>query len=826
MQGENAKSDATSRIRLPDFRDVTRELSDACRSLDNETLVHSEGFALLDSMGAIEVMEPRMDSGIFPVPHALVAECDRPPLSLLGEDHTTPPFDVTAKLSAEEMCWVMDRLLACEAAWHRGAPLSQTIFTCLYMHHLPLSRPISLAASLPTQASLLSCVLRPFLLGVLKSMHLVWDELVRDNVIDGEDYFGDKAGLHIAEDIPVGDVLDQLEEAIQWLDSGARDDETGKTAALSTTQLVALKHRLELRFFFLHSVALLAYGNTVRRLDASWVLGRQATQLQRSDDALSALPTVLDMLMGVNERFGSHPEGSPILQRLAYHKTGAYDAPSEKSRAAFDTNFARRLVSGSGRRVGIPPPAPVELPAPVEIYIFFKEYVAGLRAVHGMYREPSWRSWKNAMSVQALQFQSAPSTAFIRSTLHSLICSNNEAAFGKQPLTFLFKDMVQSATGYSIDRIKSGIVDAGTVEAARWVKERESRTSDVLPILESLEWFVARAAGQLSGVLGALAQNRSRGKRRLAKTYADWLPLSEEAAELGKKIRRALPADARAFHPEALSAACQLVSLDMMLHITLSGFELELYAPQERAYAHWVTLNIATEQHDILQSLKDDVSARRAARPADDCEILRRAALYLDQDLTTCERLQAASKGLFLLAIYMDHAGSARPATKAKTLQPHHARVSRRSDMAEENAEALRFATFEMRFKWMNVHRHAVHGRNEALNVRMQQSKAQMTQLWGVFLSDEASWHRTELREVLKCAADNFEVATAKSAPESVDILPLSDAFQQSCEENLAKCSSLLRDETHLTKAQPVVKDLIWVPSQHPWIPTLHIRPI
>lgn len=45
-------------------------------------------------------------------------------------------YDVMRELTPEEVLGVMDELLAQEIAWHMGHPLSQTLFTSIYVDHL------------------------------------------------------------------------------------------------------------------------------------------------------------------------------------------------------------------------------------------------------------------------------------------------------------------------------------------------------------------------------------------------------------------------------------------------------------------------------------------------------------------------------------------------------------------------------------------------------------------------------------------------------------------------------------------------------------------
>lgn len=205
-------------------------------------MVYSPDFTLMDSMAALQIMDPRMDSGMLPIPDHLIAEGDRLPL----DSHPLPCFDAEARLSAADVCWIMDRLLACEVSWHKGASLSQTIHTCLYVHSLASIHPR--APTIPGKESngLVSMVLRPFLLAVLKSVALVWDELSKGNLVDGEDFNGDKAGVSLLEDMHPNEAVSLLQDAASYIKK-TQEADYNRPDTLSTLEAESLLSRVELR---------------------------------------------------------------------------------------------------------------------------------------------------------------------------------------------------------------------------------------------------------------------------------------------------------------------------------------------------------------------------------------------------------------------------------------------------------------------------------------------------------------------------------------------------------------------------------------------------
>ncbi|KAK9697967.1 hypothetical protein RND81_08G073700 [Saponaria officinalis] len=111
------------------WADATPLLNAACNELCEGELINGENFSLFAAMSALEIMDPKMDSGIVngryhSVDEAIESGAAPVPISL---DKTT---DVL------HMIDIMDHLLACEATWHKGHSLAQTVYSCIYLLRL------------------------------------------------------------------------------------------------------------------------------------------------------------------------------------------------------------------------------------------------------------------------------------------------------------------------------------------------------------------------------------------------------------------------------------------------------------------------------------------------------------------------------------------------------------------------------------------------------------------------------------------------------------------------------------------------------------------
>jgi hypothetical protein len=199
-------------------------------------------FTLMDAMAALQIMDPRMDSGIFPIPDHLIADTDRLPKDVTS----VPTFDPHCELSAEDICWIMDRLLACEVEWHKGACLTQTIYTCRYVHFLDLLDANACLEKGQEPNWLVIRLLHPFLVSVLKSVGLVWDEVAKGNVADGEDFNCDKAGVSLLEETGADDAIERLQDGIAYIQAQLGDDRSADVV-LTDNQAEALLIRMHLR---------------------------------------------------------------------------------------------------------------------------------------------------------------------------------------------------------------------------------------------------------------------------------------------------------------------------------------------------------------------------------------------------------------------------------------------------------------------------------------------------------------------------------------------------------------------------------------------------
>lgn len=110
------------------WADISPLLDAACKELGDGEMIHGENFNLFAAMSALEIMDPKMDSGI------VSKYCS---LDEAIEDGAAPvPLSPDKTIDVQSIIDIMDHLLACEATWHSGHSLAQTVFSCIYLLRL------------------------------------------------------------------------------------------------------------------------------------------------------------------------------------------------------------------------------------------------------------------------------------------------------------------------------------------------------------------------------------------------------------------------------------------------------------------------------------------------------------------------------------------------------------------------------------------------------------------------------------------------------------------------------------------------------------------
>ncbi|CZR53954.1 probable MAK10 Glucose-repressible protein [Phialocephala subalpina] len=271
--------------------DITEQFGNAARQLDVGQLVKDPYFTLFESVGALEIMDRKMDSG-----------CLEPGETM--EDQ----YDFNQELLPEEIIGIIDQLLCHEMAWHMGHPLAQTIFTSLYIDKLLSPSPISIQQThFDSRHSfdepLTLRILRAYCLGLIKTCFYVNSRVKTEHFYEEEDFVTHTFNRSLLEGIEHNDIFQFL-------------DETTKLLAESETLPLDIKRaldcRLQFRAQFLNTVEL-ADSRTSDSLVKQWTtLGDFLPYLNSSSKLGKSVPTSFSVK--IQRKLASTVPPRPIVQ--------------------------------------------------------------------------------------------------------------------------------------------------------------------------------------------------------------------------------------------------------------------------------------------------------------------------------------------------------------------------------------------------------------------------------------------------------------------------------------------------------------------------------
>ena len=154
-------------------------------------------------------MDPKMDSGFLQ------------PGETLGDD-----YDCLTPLLPEELIGIMDQLLCYEMAWHTGYPLSQTLFTNVYIDKLlwPETKILEQAQfyrdEIPDdkRPGPLLQVLRAYCLALIKGCDFVIAKVTGRDYFEEEDFCTQTYNRVLFTSIPMDVFLRELDAAVEVME--------------------------------------------------------------------------------------------------------------------------------------------------------------------------------------------------------------------------------------------------------------------------------------------------------------------------------------------------------------------------------------------------------------------------------------------------------------------------------------------------------------------------------------------------------------------------------------------------------------------------------
>lgn len=187
--------------------DITEQFKDATQKLDVGQLIKDPYFTLFEAVGALEIMDRKMDSGYLE------------PGETMEDD-----YDFSQPLLPEEIIGIIDQLLCHEMAWHMGYPLSQTIFTSLYIDRILMPAPLNIdntyfdrCENRTTEEPLTLQILRAYCLGLIKTCSFVNNRVKAEHYYEEEDFVTHTYNRSLLEEIEHISILEFLSKTSEQL---------------------------------------------------------------------------------------------------------------------------------------------------------------------------------------------------------------------------------------------------------------------------------------------------------------------------------------------------------------------------------------------------------------------------------------------------------------------------------------------------------------------------------------------------------------------------------------------------------------------------------
>ncbi|KAH7117610.1 amino-acid N-acetyltransferase-like protein subunit Mak10 [Dendryphion nanum] len=525
----------------PKVHDITNKFTEACRALEVGQLVKDEYFTLFESIGALEIMDPKMDSGFLQPGETLEDE-----------------YDTLAPLLPEEVIGIMDQLLCYEMAWHTGYPLSQTLFTSVYIDKLLWPEPrggfVSIEQSQFYRGSvpeskrpgLLLEVLRAYCLALVKCCDFVIAKVQGRDYFEEEDFCTHTYNRVLFAQVPMDVFTRELDAVIEVLEDEQKSDSEDTNTALWS----AIIKRLQFRKDFLIA------------LDPDCSFSRLA----------SYWPPLLEHLTSIN-----------VTQQLGKFVPGS-----------FSTKIQRRLAST------VPPRPIVELAFPDA----FKQLTQ-------LCTDCQYATEFTTLTPDPLEYQSFLCTFAARNPA-PLPYSRSYLA------TILFHpETVNTALSLPLLDLRTFVLPSSPLlDPTNWTLSPPMNPLIPKPprlqLALYIDEFIERAGQAYLDLWTSLGQNRCRLRRMLHHVIAGWDQLQTDASLVDEDISRVL-AELQledTVMPIPLTTWVWHKKLWMMSQTLLLGFEQDIYLPDEYASMYYFLSCISARRAELLSTMSTHFSTR------------------------------------------------------------------------------------------------------------------------------------------------------------------------------------------------------------------------
>ncbi|KYK55707.1 Mak10 subunit, NatC N-terminal acetyltransferase [Drechmeria coniospora] len=598
--------------------DITSKFVEAAATLSPGEIVKDGMFTLFESVAALEVAPPPHSSlprpcCVGPMPLTLMQIMDpKMDSGCVGPgDEFEEMYDVSQPLLPEEILGIIDQLLCHEMSWHLGYPLSQTVFTSVYVEALLMPSPHSTNEATfvrepdgaATEQPML-LVLRAYCLAMLKACNHVNERIKSEHYYEEEDFVTNTYHRTLLDNLSTSDILAVLAEAEEFLAS--------RQESIDGQVVDALLHRLQLRRLFLVAAECPVHVKDPEMAREPWT------------QALSVLP-----------------------------KIKSTHALAKAKDEAFSVKLQRKLAST------MPPRPIVELGFDDAFRHLSRLFEDGSEII-GVLQYADSQSLLTF--VATFQSKKPQPLVYVRTLLQTFLFDAMEV-LGSMSIRQLLDDDLSIVTLPASPLLDRDNDDVEAMQDPRFA------------IAQQMELFRKRAAQPFLDIFRTACQNRCRVRRTLCHVIRDWDQLQAEAEDVDQilqvkskeqpLLRQSATGDAPVeTYALSLSSWAYLYKLRQMEWIVQLGFELQVYQPDELAGMYWYLNHLAKCRLEHSERIKGfvvrDVEEARLRRqrpsPAAD-EQLQRSLAYARLSLLDAAVTWELSDALCCLYIVLGRLG-------------------------------------------------------------------------------------------------------------------------------------------------------------------------
>ncbi|KAG7388913.1 N-alpha-acetyltransferase 35 NatC auxiliary subunit [Phytophthora pseudosyringae] len=561
--GGELRSDLETKLKLQrspfdaEWRDVTQLMSAAAKELKVGQLIHEDDFKLFDSMSALELMDPKMDSGM------LINGVPPPSISTRLESGSVPlEFS-----SARDVLATLDELFCCETGWLNGLPLAQSLLTSVYMHRDPLNAlfarlvtPLEslVAADVDVREVLkdsvgnsakdsLLLVMCAVILATLKTADLVRDAALRADIYEEED-FSPGNGFDVGVLAPISvETIDAMLQVTQERLEALLIQHKASSSKKSSKKKQGKKGSAP--------VAINSEGSSSSRYELLYPNARvsamlceafiRRVQLRRELLATYAGLGLAEGALDLQQAREGFHRAYELVQGMSTERLELDPECFSGKSFGFDPSISRLLLSGL-------PPRDVKIPSIDEALEQMKKVLEEM--VIGC-SPPEWRCMED-LRIFLAEFSRQQPTIVARSYV----------------LLFLYADSKIYAKYNFMDWLSASMVMNGVPSVLLSTQEGVLYSSRCIEtVYESLKVFL---------------HNRSRQRARIEYLLDEWSILQAEATAVDERFTTEMNIP-KAAYPRYFTAWSLEESAQLMLQYVVLGLELGLYAPSEFGTVYW-----------------------------------------------------------------------------------------------------------------------------------------------------------------------------------------------------------------------------------------------